>query len=156
MTVGADVLDGGGSGKTGDTAQGFDAGKASFASVGDDIVPWFTTHDLDGVVIFVGIAICLCDIGDAAHAVDDNDTMKTFVVTDGVGTTTKDKNGEVLGGGKFVGFGDFAWLLDFDAIFGGTANAHSSDTRNQNIFTNSHNTILAQNEFYGKFLNRVL
>ena len=151
MTVGADVLNRGSGGKSGDFAESFDAGEASFAGVGDNIVPRFATHDFDSVVVFVWVVTCFCNIGNAAHAIDNNDATKTFITANSVGATTEDENWEILGGGKFVSFGDFTWLLNFDAIFGGATDAHSSDARNQNIFANSHNMILAQNEFCGKF-----
>ncbi len=48
LTIGADILHRGGTSEAGDFAQSFDTGEPSFAGVGYDIVPVFTTHDFDG------------------------------------------------------------------------------------------------------------
>ena len=86
MAVGADVLDGGGTDEAGDFGEGFDAGEAFADSVFDDMIPIFATHDAKAKAVVDRL------FGDAAHAVDDDDAIVAFVVTDGVGTVAEDKS----------------------------------------------------------------
>ena len=99
LAVGADVLNGGGTGVAGDFTEGFDAGKTAFAGVGDDVVPRFAAHDSEG-----GFAVGAF-FGDAAHTVDDNDAHEAFVVADCVGATTEDEGREMVSGGEAVSMG---------------------------------------------------
>ena len=117
MAVGANILDGGTAGKTGDFAHGFDASVILVAGVFNDIVPVFTAHDFDDVVA------TLC--GNAAHTVDDNDAIEAFVVSESVGAVTEDESREMILAGKTIGVGNFVWAFDFDDIAGGTPEAHS-------------------------------
>ncbi len=45
LAVGADILDWGGGGETGDFAQGFDAGQAFVAGISDDVIPELAPHN---------------------------------------------------------------------------------------------------------------
>ena len=105
LAVGADVLHRGGAGEAGDLAKGFDTGEASLASVGDNVVPVFTTHDLylggscrrsfphrARYAVRGGVPPSSvtrpCNIN-TLHAIDDNDTVETFVVAESVGAVAE-------------------------------------------------------------------
>ena len=120
MTVGTDILDWSGSGETRDFAEGFDAGEAAFAGVGDNIVPVLTAHDFN--------CTRLIDFSNSAHAIDDDGTFETFVMTKGVSTVTENKGGEMILTGEAVGVGNFFGAFNFDNVASDTAEAHSSKT----------------------------
>ena len=119
MAVGADVLDGGSAGETGDFAHGFDAGEAMFAGIGDNVIPVFAAHDFDDAWIL---------LGDTAHAVDNNDTIVTFVVTDSVGAVAHDEGGELVLSGEAVGVRYFFGVFDFNNVAGWATEAHCGKT----------------------------
>ena len=120
MAVGADVLDGGGSGESGDFAEGFDASETSFAGIGDDVVPVFATHDFEFGTIRSG------SFSDALHTVDDDCTTKTFVVANSVGAIAERYGGEVVLFGKTVGIRNFFGGFNFEDVASRATKAHGS------------------------------
>ncbi len=119
LAVGTDVLDGGGAGEAWDTAQGFNTGEASFASVGHYIVPVFAPHNFK-----TSRVTRRCYDFDAAHAVDDDDAVEAFIVAKRVGTVTEDESREIELAGETVGVGNVLLCLYFENIAGGAAKTH--------------------------------
>ncbi len=119
LTVGTDVLDGGGAGETGDFGKAFDTGEAFGNGVFDDVVPVFATHNFEAEAVFDGF------FEHSAHAVDDDYAVKTFVVTDGVGAKTENKSREFHGAGKAVSVFNVTRGFDLEDIASRAPQAHS-------------------------------
>ena len=83
MAVGADVLDGGGASEAGDFTESFDASEAFIHGVFYDVVPIFAAHDFEA-----GGAL----LENSTHAINNNNTVEAFIMTDGVGTVAEDEN----------------------------------------------------------------
>ena len=156
MAVSADVLNGSGAGEARDFAESFDAGEATFAGVGDDVVPVFTAHDLNSSrlvrMAFFGLRRLgpsprarrahprlarlrrpfrkpfLTNIQNSAHAINDDDAFETFVVAEGVGTVAENEGGKMVLGGKAIGIGNFFGAFDFDDIARSATEAHGGKT----------------------------
>ena len=133
MAVGTDVLDGRSTGKAGDFGEGFDAGIIVFAGIIYGVIPDGAAHDGESAVF----------VGDALDGVFDEDAVKAFVVAESVGATTDDESGEIMRFGKIVGFDDVGFVFYFDEKTGRAAEAHSSKSRNRNVFCDFHRTIIA-------------
>ena len=134
MTVGTDILNGGTASEARNFAHGFDASEATFAGIFNDVIPIFAAHNLKFIWgKFV----------DSAHAVDNNYTIKAFVVTEGVGAVAEDKSREMVLSGEAVGFGKVFGTFDFDDISSGTTKTHGGKTGYKNVFIDSHMSIIA-------------
>ncbi len=120
MAVGTDVLNGSGAGEAGDFAEGFDAGEAAFAGVGDDVIPVFTAHDFN--------CTRLINFSNSAHAIDNDDAFEAFVVAKGVGTVAENEGGKMVLGGKAIGIGNFFGAFDFDDVARSATEAHGGKT----------------------------
>ncbi len=120
MAVGADVLDRGSAGETGDFRKTFDAGETFGDGVFDDVVPIFAAHN------FEAETVCNWFFEHATHAVNDDYTVKTFVVADSVCAKAKNESREFHGAGKTVGVFNVARGFDLENIASRTAEAHSS------------------------------
>ena len=123
LVVSADVLDGGGGGEAGDFAHGLDAGETLLAGVSDDVIPVFAAHDFD-----TSVMVSDRFANDSAHAIDDDDAVKAFIVADSIGAIAESEGWKLVLPGKFIGVTNFLRIFDFDNITSGTAEAHRSKT----------------------------
>ena len=119
LAVGTDVLNGGSAGETGDFRKIFDASETFGDGVFDDVVPIFAAHNFEAETVYDWL------FEHATHAVNDNDTVKTFVMTDGVGAKTENESREFHGASKTVGVFDVARGFDLENIASRATQAHS-------------------------------
>ncbi len=115
LTVGADILDWSCAGETWDFGKGFDAGETFGGSVFDDMIPVFAAHNFKFKAVFDWF------FKHATHAINDDDTVKTFVVADSVGAETEDKSGEFQSASKAIGVFNIARRFNFEDVAGWTA-----------------------------------
>ena len=108
MTVGTDILNRCGAGKTGYFTHGFDAGETTFAGVSNNVIPVLAAHDFNHGTTIVGGGF-----GNPAHAVDDDGALEAFVVAESISPVAHDKSGKMVLLCKTVGVGNFGRLLDF-------------------------------------------
>ena len=107
LTVGADILNRGGTGEAGDFGQSFDTSETFIASVFDNVIPIFAPHDFETDAVFDGL------FEHALHTVDNNNAVETFIAADGVGAIAEDEGGKFQSAGEAVGVGDVARSFDF-------------------------------------------
>lgn len=119
LAVGTDVLDGSSAGETGDFRKTFDASETFGNGVFDDVVPVFAAHN------FKAETVCDWFFEHSAHAVDDDYSVKTFVVTDSIRAKTENKSREFHGASKTVSVFDVARGFDLENIAGRATQAHS-------------------------------
>ena len=64
----------------------------------------------------------------AGIAVNDDNTIKAFVVTDSIGTVAHNKSRKMVLTCEPIGVGNFGGVFDFENITGGAAEAHGGKT----------------------------
>ena len=119
LAVGTDVLNGRSAGETGDFRKTFDAGETFRDGVFDNVIPIFAAHN------FKAETVCDWFFEHATHAIDDDYTVKAFVMADSVCAKAKNESREFHGASKAVGVFNVARGFDLENIAGRTAEAHS-------------------------------
>lgn len=133
MAVCTNVLDWGSADVAWDFAECFDAGEATLAGEGDEVVPDFAREG--------GNAGAVCF--DAFEGAPDDDARKAFVVADSVSAAAKDKDWEIFFFCKAKSFFYFGFFFDINEKLGISAKAHSSNSRNWDVFSDFHVVIIA-------------
>ncbi len=124
LAVCADILNGGGGGKSWDFTESFDAGEVEIAGIFDNVIPIFATHNIQYGTASGGGG------SDAAHAIDEDGTRKTFVVTNGIGAVAHNECRKIIEASKIVGFRNIVWGFDFDDVFCFATKTHGREAGN--------------------------